>query len=346
MSNAISNATNLQSVEDVISFGVARDYFDSLGADAQKILLEGEDRKKNDKGGRYTGTYVDYMQLLERGVDANLLKGQFEAVSRLEGNNVAGIIERFRSMYGLNYTGAAQVYDMMDRAKDKDGNFNFDAKDFAKQIKEMSTKPEFMSDSALLTTALNKMGNNLANIGKIHFDATELKVLEQQAADVAAIRAKLVNGTDEIRERKEAVYLPKVDAAWKPLNNTISTLIDDRHGMASDAATFNLNRLSSVAGQSKDRNNQMLGEMYNNDIFPRLETLKESSMTEEIIDAVYQVQKLHSDAVSGMGKRALVDDSEYQTVYNALQRLIEALDKNTDRRNTSDDKINVYLSEF
>jgi hypothetical protein len=174
--------------------------------------------------------------------------------------------------------------------------------------------------------------------------------LEQQAADVAAIRAKLVNGTDEIRERKESVYLPKTDAAGKALNSTIITKVSDSYygeGGAGDyAVRNNLEKLSSAASQSKDRNNQMLGEMYNNDIFPRLETLKESAMTEEIIAAVYQVQKLHSDAVFGTGKKALVDDTELADVKNAMYTLIEALNKNTHSTdiNTSDTDINMSVS--
>jgi hypothetical protein len=113
MNATISNATNLQSVEDVISFGVARDILGGMSEDKRRELLEGADGKK---GGKYTGTYADTMQLLERGVDPALLKGQFDAVSRLEGGNTIGIIERFRSMYGLNYQGAAQVWDMMKTA--------------------------------------------------------------------------------------------------------------------------------------------------------------------------------------------------------------------------------------
>jgi hypothetical protein len=246
MNAAISNATNLQSVEDVISFGVARE------------LLETGDRKANflkygGKEGDYTDSYVDVMTMLERGVSPNLLKGQFEAVSRLEGDNAAGIIERFKSMYGLNYNGARDVWAMMRGARDGDGNFNFNAEKFANQIKEMQKKPEFQSDSAKLQTALNKMTDNLANVGKFHFDDTEWGFLKAQAATVEDILA-------EIRgDKKDPAPLPlpggipvdlqpaladelyKPRSFWEQIDTAVPTkyfLENDQHSRAFIEATM------------------------------------------------------------------------------------------------------------
>jgi hypothetical protein len=102
MSNAIANATSLQSVTDVISYGAARSILDSFDTpEARKAFMEIGNNGK-ETGLKYTGTYVDNMQLLERGVSADLLKGQWEAVKHLEGNNVAAMIERCKAMYGLN----------------------------------------------------------------------------------------------------------------------------------------------------------------------------------------------------------------------------------------------------
>jgi hypothetical protein len=184
MNNAVSNATNLQRVEDVVTFGVAREIWGNQNKSGWKT---GEKRA----GITYSGTYADEMQLIERGVSADMLKGQFEAVNRLEGDNTAGIIERFKSMYGLNYTGATQVWAMMRNAKDANGNFNFNAREYERQIKEMQTKPGYASDSALLQTAINKMTDNLVNIGKFKFDSTEWGILENQAKNVADILAEL-----------------------------------------------------------------------------------------------------------------------------------------------------------
>jgi hypothetical protein len=165
MSNAISNATNLQNVGDVISFGAASDILNSQDNNGRRTLLEGRDGKK---GGVYTGTYVDTMQILERGVTADLLKNQFDAVNRLEGNNAAGAIERFRQMYNLNYTGAAQVWKMQQNMLENPSQFNATAQ--AEEIKKLQKDPEYQSDSVKLQNVLTKLESSLVSFGKSTFD--------------------------------------------------------------------------------------------------------------------------------------------------------------------------------
>ena len=255
MDNAIANATNLQTVEDVISFGVVRDILgddestrrsafnrltggggvgvtgnanfrssaamgdnvmgtitagsnvDILGIEGEfarvshngrdgyihKSLLNIRDYNANG-GGVYTGTYADIMQILERGISGDILGGQFNAIKQLEGGNVAGSIERFRNMYGLNYTGAAQVYGIMERgwnSETRAWNAGYAPEDMAAQIKAMQENPRYQSDSSILQTELNKMNANLVNIGKVKFDDTEIGMLRAQANDVELIRMKL-----------------------------------------------------------------------------------------------------------------------------------------------------------
>jgi hypothetical protein len=193
MNMAISNATNLQSVEDVISYGViARELLGEDESAREANFISHGGQKKN-----YTGTYVDTMQILERGLSPELLKGQFEAVKRLEGGeNRAGIIERFKTMFGLNYTGATDVWAMMNNAEtDKDGNLTFDGKDIVGIIEKMKIDPRYQSDSEKWQTAMNKYTDALVNVGKFKFDDTQWSTLQEQAAHVAAIWAELKGTT-------------------------------------------------------------------------------------------------------------------------------------------------------
>ena len=218
MNAAIANATNLSSIGDVISFGVARDLFDNADEATKKALLQGGDGKR---GGRLTNSYVDYMMLLEQGVSAPMLEGQFNAVKRLEGNNVAGMIERFRTMYGLNYTGASQVWGMMDNI----GKEGFKAEDIARQIKALQVDPKYQSDSEKLQAAINAMNANLVDIGKLKFDLTEYPLLTKQAEDVASILDK-IRGGDSLPVVPPA--LPR--QVFDPTRNGEA----DRPGMARD----------------------------------------------------------------------------------------------------------------
>jgi hypothetical protein len=120
------------------------------------------------------------MQLLERGVSAKLLKGQFDAVKAMEGNNVAGQIERYKQMYNLNYTGATQVWKMSQNRTDWDNIEN--------EIKGMQTKPEYQSDSQRLQDVMTKIDTSLVRIGAIKFDQMEIPKLNEVLNEVSAIR--------------------------------------------------------------------------------------------------------------------------------------------------------------
>jgi hypothetical protein len=233
MSNAIANATSLQSVTDVISFGAARDLLGDesesnfwrltgntgvavtgnanfrssadggdniLGTlrEGQRVNVLGRegDYYRIDSNGRegyihnsllttsgnvHTGTYADIMQLLERGVSADLLKGQWEMVKRLEGDNVAGMIERFKAMYGLNYTGASQVWAMSRNSA------NWSEDDWQKaelDIRRFQETPGMKSDSATLADILNDLREKGIQIGQIEFFKTELPALRGAMKDL------------------------------------------------------------------------------------------------------------------------------------------------------------------
>lgn len=234
MNTAVANATNLQSVADVISFGAARDILGGMSEDKRRELLEGPDGKK---GGVYTGgTYVDAMQLLERGISADLLKGQFEAVSSL-GDDKAGIIEWFKQMYGLNYTGGAQVWAMMENGKDPvTGEFTFDAAEYEKAIKALREDPKNLSDSEKLQNTLNNLDNTLVNIGQVKFDLTEYPTLTQQAQNVADILT-------ELRAKKEMVIpdipeqsMSEVAGGKQVLGQAITNTILNYTGMPKDSS--------------------------------------------------------------------------------------------------------------
>jgi len=190
MSNAIASATNLQSVEDVISYGAARDI---LGRDDP--LTEIDERKEKFKGltgggNTYTNSYADVMQLLERGVSADLLKGQWSAVRQLDGNNTAAMIERFKTMYGLNYTGASQVWAMSrDSADWSDEKW----KEAEQKIKEFQENPDYKSDSQILQDIYNKINDAVVDIGKIKLDQVEMKILDEQWKTVRDILEEAKN---------------------------------------------------------------------------------------------------------------------------------------------------------
>jgi uncharacterized protein YgiM (DUF1202 family) len=284
MNNAIANATNLESVEDVISFGAARDLlmgdnpladFDEREARFKELtkgpstvtvtddanfrssasggdnimgtvragrkvdVLEKEgdyykvnnngvegyihktllDMKnyKESSGNVYTGTYVDVMQLLERGVSADLLKGQWSAVRQLSdnGENRAAMIEHFMKMYGLNYTGGAQVWNMTREAWDEetgDWKKSFNSEEFAAQINKMRETVGFQSDSVTYQNMINALNQLSVKIGQIEFKK-ELDLLKAAMKELEdALRKRIEPEPKPPDPRAELpVDLPKRD---------------------------------------------------------------------------------------------------------------------------------------
>jgi hypothetical protein len=334
MNMAISNATNLQSVEDVMTFGVvARD------------LLKGDEaeRKANFErhapGRHYTGTFYDEFQIMEGGLTPALLNGLFNETERLEGSeSTAQIIGRFKNLFGVNNNTAVDIWDMYkNRRLDDDGNFVFEKDGKLELISDIITRmkenPKNLSDSERLQTAINKMTDSLVNIGSFKFER-ELELLEIQSRDVALIRGKLVGerDKDKVISMSEAAYLPEVDAAGRPTTSTITTLIDDKYfgGGFSSAMDQNLLRLSMAESQSKDYNNQILGARYNKEILPYLTSLRGDDISNEMIDLVYNLQNQHSKFISD-GK---IDSNEFEKLTVIMNMLIEALNRNT--RSTED----------
>jgi len=198
-------------VEDVITYSVARDL---LGRDNPETDVD--ERRANflKYGGDnklYSGDYTDEMTLLERGVSADMLKGQWAAVRRLEGDNNAAMIERFKTMYGLNYTGAKQVWAMSHNAWDSrtgDWKEGFNAEEYEKKIKEMQETSGYRSDSSILQDLLNTVKNDGIKIGKIEFNNTELPAIKDAAKE---IRDYLLKKEAEDARRKAAENAPPVD---------------------------------------------------------------------------------------------------------------------------------------
>jgi len=319
-----------------MNFAAAKEIFNSFNDSDKDAFVK--------SGGTLTGGYADYMQLLEMGLSPAMLGKQFDAVRNISGGDTNTMIERFKNMYGLNYLGASKVWEM-----EKSYRANpeaYTAEQMAKEIEAMKTSPKYESDSAKLQNAMNKVADNLANIGKIKFDDTEWKIIEEQKDHVAAIRAAVVGEHNRPSvERRENTYNPEVGEGGAILSDTIITRVADEYGRSDLAIKMNLERLSAAAGQKRDLNNQSIGNRYNTEVFPLLEGLNGSDLSKEVVDLVFQLQKEYSEAVYGTGARSKVDDNELAVLNKTMNSLIEELRVNTRSTdsNTKADK-DIYFT--
>jgi hypothetical protein len=325
--------------------------------DGGRELLEGTEAQKragNGRGGVYTGgTYIDTMQLLERGVSADLLKGQFEAVSRLEGNNTAGIIERFMQMYGLNYTGGAQVWAMMERGRDPGtGEFTFDAAQYEKDIKSLKEDPKYLSESEKLQNTLNTINNTLVNVGKIKFDLTEYPTLIQQAQDVELIRMKLVAdpGTRPAAESP----VPSPGMIQPPVPTSMGGGPRGAFGLFQTGENFAAYRASGGMTEY-DRNLDRMLRYYDSKgdadtgkmMVGRLGTALDKVDAENIPESYRFPIGIGLDNFVADFTKAMsfgISDAEYRKINPGLEQLINVLETLA-RQQAAGQTVNVYVEE-
>ena len=207
MNSALANSTSLESVSAVMNYQAANN---ARG----KMLAELSDEKttpqrrayiKDQLKGIDTGTYIDTMLLMEKGLSPDILKAQFDAVGSMEGDNTAGAIERFRQMYNLNYTGAKQVYDMYEKSRNGEVDWN----SFYKAVNGITQKTEYQSEETSYKTAVINIKDQIAKMGQ----------------DLFSIREKIV-GVDstakmvETAKENAAAYAPSVPAFDRTFTET------------------------------------------------------------------------------------------------------------------------------
>lgn len=206
INSGFANATNLQSVTDVMLF------------DAAKGIGENK-----------TGTYIDQMMVLERGLDnPELLKNFYNSVNDAEGDNLAAKIERFRQASGLNYTGAYELYELTERYNASNGLMSED--EYNKQAKAIMTNPDHESDLQKQVSAMNKLSDAMINIEQKAFNV-EMSTASGAGAAILKIQSLVEK------------LVPKNDGTFQKLNykelSTTGTLLHNnlsKEGQGDDYA--------------------------------------------------------------------------------------------------------------
>ena len=207
MNSALANSTSLESVSAVMNYQAANNARGKMLAELSDERTTPQRRAyiKDQLKGIDTGTYIDTMLLMEKGLSPDILKAQFDAVGSMEGNNTAGAIERFRQMYNLNYTGAKQVYDMYEKSRNGEVDWN----SFYKAVNGITQKTEYQSEETSYKTAVINIKDQIAKMGQ----------------DLFSIREKIV-GVDSTAKKVEtakenaAAYAPSVPAFDRTFTET------------------------------------------------------------------------------------------------------------------------------
>ena len=167
MNQGIAGAVELQSVSDMIIATAAKSTAETMRSKGTlKNVIGGKDRNGNLVSDRETGTYLDYMLLMEQGTNPEMFGNIVDGIKALEGDSVTGQVEQFRKAFKLNYAGAIDIYNM---TKELDaGTLTKDA--FQKRVVSMQTDANYMSDEQKKQQVANDIHAIAAKIGKSAFD--------------------------------------------------------------------------------------------------------------------------------------------------------------------------------
>lgn len=155
MDSGISGATALQSVSDVIVAGAANTILSGKTIDERNKLLDG----------RATGTYIDSMLLMEKGTNPAMFAEVAKSIQDIEGENIAGQIERYKDVYKLNYAGAVDVYNMALKMR----NGNMTEETFSEAISAMQQDKQYQSEEVKWQNNINEIDKNVALMAQSKF---------------------------------------------------------------------------------------------------------------------------------------------------------------------------------
>ena len=340
MNASIASAAALETPGHDIAYMAARDLLDEGGPENREAMFNKYAHNSGDENDPdnlvYTGTYIDTMQLLERGVSAELLGGIQKYVKGFEKGDIAGQIQWYKQILGLNDIGGAHMYKMMEKAESEPGSFTDE-----KWLKEVQEKiidnPAYKSDSARLQDIYNSLGDKLANIGKFKFDDTEWGILKGEAENVGLILAELrgekkpdpMPGISEQTMREVAGGQQVIGEAAKNTILNYSGMPNDSTGMEKYKETQDLFKKiidgydSRVLAQSAWLN--IFSDPSNNQSFPAM-----------IADGVFTTE----------GK-----NNEYETTLNNLNKMVgelegikRAFQGINEREDVRDNKLDIKFS--
>jgi hypothetical protein len=179
MSSGLAGTTGLSSATDILAFRSAQAVLAGENGDnVWKQIADLDDDGVEDI--KRSGTYIDDMVLLERGLRADTFKETMNTINDAEGGNRTESIERIRGMYGLDYTNSSMIYDQMFDAQGKERPGMNEA-----QITELLDKygtaaPKHDTAETGMFEDVQEIRRLMANMGQHYTDEKIPQIYEQR----------------------------------------------------------------------------------------------------------------------------------------------------------------------
>jgi hypothetical protein len=224
MNSSLEQTTSLSSATDILSYRGAKNMLEGWKKEGTidknwKALMDFDNN--GDEDIKRTGTYVDTMLLIERGLRPELFNEQMKLMYETEDKSPSATIERMRQMYGLNYTGATQLYQKWDEHNEKgDANTYFKSDAFAKELEKLKAEnPNSESIERDILTNVKSIEKYTAQIGQYYTDLKQNDIYKQLLEVLKEGKEKGVIPEDEKPPEQPANFPPE-DPKPKPVDTT------------------------------------------------------------------------------------------------------------------------------
>lgn len=167
MSSAMSNATSLNSTSSQLIYQAMAD---SMGGNA---------------------SWLEVMSKIEQGDWGNseFIESYKKALNGAYSNDKYSQIASIKESFGLNWTGAQDVYKMIFEGVDKDGE-KLTSEQIDEKIKAYQTDPKTASDATNMQEALNRLNTAITEMGRKPFEL-KYQGIDEISKDVKTIAEKL-----------------------------------------------------------------------------------------------------------------------------------------------------------
>jgi hypothetical protein len=116
MSAGLEAATGLASSSDILAFRGAQNVLKGMDEENWRKLTDLDNNGTSDI--KRSGSYIDAMILMERGLNADTFSEIMKLNNKAEGGDRSAVVERMRQQFGLNYTNSAMLYDQWAKQTD------------------------------------------------------------------------------------------------------------------------------------------------------------------------------------------------------------------------------------
>ena len=189
----IAASTSLSKTEDILVYQAIKNAYagtikDKNGNEISKIKAALGDTFLED------GSYVNTMQLIEQGIKPENFDDIMNSLNSSYGDNTEAKIEALRNMTGLNYTGAARLYNL-DLSKLKDNELKDEIEKITKDPSNLTKETQYQEAMNSIKAAVVAIGDKTA--------ALKIDGLDGIAKGVDNIATFLLGTTEEKEQAKE-----------------------------------------------------------------------------------------------------------------------------------------------